>query len=79
MTHLKGIGIQSMSQIPFSLQPNVAKLLYFKLRLFYLTDSYSLKYLRSTTSGCKDMGPRKSEFVAKTQFFKKKFLPAVLA
>jgi len=29
---------------------------------------HSLKYLRSTTLGCKDIGIRKSEFVAKTQF-----------
>ena len=27
-----------------------------------------MKYLRSTTLGCKDIGIRKSEFVAKTQF-----------
>ena len=27
-----------------------------------------LKYLRSTTLGCKDIGIRQSEFVAKTQF-----------
>ena len=29
---------------------------------------HSLKYLRSTTLGCKYIGIRKSEFVAKTQF-----------
>ena len=29
---------------------------------------YSLKYQGSTTLGCKDIGIRKSEFVAKTQF-----------
>ena len=29
---------------------------------------HSLKYLRSTTISCKDIGIRKSEFVAKTQF-----------
>ena len=29
---------------------------------------YSLKYLRSTTLGCKDRGIIKFEFVAKTQF-----------
>ena len=27
-----------------------------------------MKYLRSTTLGCKDIGNRKSEFVGKTQF-----------
>ena len=30
---------------------------------------HSLKYLRFTTSGCKDIANRKSEFVTKTQFF----------
>ena len=29
---------------------------------------YSLKYLRSTTLVCKDIGIKKSEFVAKTRF-----------
>ena len=29
---------------------------------------YSLKYLRSTTLGCKDRGIKISEFVGKTQF-----------
>jgi len=28
----------------------------------------SLKYLRSPTSGCKDIGMRESEFVTKTYF-----------
>ena len=27
-----------------------------------------MKYLRSTTLGCKDIGIKKSEFVAKTQY-----------
>ena len=31
------------------------------------TSLHSLKYLRSTALGCKDIGIRKSEFVAKTQ------------
>ena len=30
---------------------------------------HSLKYLRSTTLGCKDIAVRKSEFVAKNKFF----------
>ena len=30
---------------------------------------HGLKYLRSTTLGCKLLGNKKSEFVAKTQFF----------
>ena len=32
-----------------------------------------MKYLSSTTFGCKDIGIRKSEFVAKTQFLYAKF------
>ena len=39
------------------------------LNLDYLINIIqSLKYLRSTTLGCKDIGIRKSEFVPKTQF-----------
>ena len=34
----------------------------------------SLKYQRSTSSGCKDIGITKIEFVAKTQFLSNKFL-----
>ena len=37
------------------------------LNLFDPTE-FNLKYLRSTTLGCKDNGIRKSEFVTKTQF-----------
>ena len=33
------------------------------------SNSVSLKYQRPTPSGCKDIGVRKFEFVAKTQFF----------
>ena len=32
---------------------------------------YSLKYLRSMTLGCTDIGNKKPEFVAKTQFLYK--------
>ena len=31
-----------------------------------------MKYQKSTTSGCKDIGTRKSEFDAKTQFLLKR-------
>ena len=30
---------------------------------------HNLKYLNSTTVSCKDIGIRKAEFVAETQFF----------
>ena len=36
--------------------------------LMNLNRIQSLKYLRSTTFGCRDIGIRKSEFVSKTQF-----------
>ena len=52
--------------IPISLQPDAANLLYFKLIL--PISIISLKYLRFTTLGYKDIEIRKSEFVAKTQF-----------
>ena len=51
---------------PISLQFNVGDLWYFKL--WILLDVDSLKYWRFTPSGCKDIGIRKSELVAKTQF-----------
>ena len=34
---------------------------------------HSLKYLRSTTLGCRDIWFRKSEFVSKTQFLYQDF------
>ena len=39
-----------------------------KITLIYRI--YSLKYVRSATSACKDIEMRKSEFVINTQFFK---------
>ena len=54
--------------IPISLQPDVSNLLYFKLRLFDLTEFYSLENLRSTILDRTNIRNRKSEFVAKTQF-----------
>ena len=61
-------GIESLSQtlnflIPISLEPNVVDLWYFKLILFDLTEFIVLNILES-----KDIGFRKAEFVAKTQF-----------
>ena len=41
------------------LQSNIVNILYFKIRFFNLTEFYSLKYLSSTTVGCKDKGIRK--------------------
>ena len=35
---------------------------------------HSLKYLRSPTSQCKDIGIRKSVFVTKTQFLSRLFI-----
>ena len=53
-------------QVPISLQSDSVNLWYLKLRLFNLI--HNLKYLRSAIFGSKDIGIRKSEFVAKTQF-----------
>ena len=50
--------------IRISLQTNGINLSYFNLRFVDKQNSYE----RSTTSDCKDIGGRKSEFVAKTQF-----------
>ena len=49
--------------IPISMKPNGVN-----LRLFLSNIIHSLKYQRSTTSGCKDIGIGKSEFLAKTHF-----------
>ena len=51
--------------IPISLQPDGVNLQYFKLSSNRI---HSLKYQRSPTLNCKDIGIRKSGFVAKTQF-----------
>ena len=42
--------------------------LIFQTRNSFKSDNKSLKYLRSSTLSCKDIGIWKSEFVAKTQF-----------
>ena len=49
-----------------SLQSDVVNLWYFTLKM--LANSLSWKYQRFKQSGCKDIGIRKFEFVAKTQF-----------
>ena len=49
------------------MQPNGVNLLYFRQRFVDRTE-FVLKYLRSTTLGCKDIEIIKSEFVTQTQF-----------
>ena len=44
------------------------RLLIFQTKIIWCNRIYSLKYLRSMTLGCRDIGIRKSEFVSKTQF-----------
>ena len=44
------------------------RLLIFQTKIMWCNRINSLKYLRSTTLGCRDIGFRKSEFVSKTQF-----------
>ena len=44
------------------------KLLIFQTKIVWCNKTHSLKYLRSTVLGCRDIGIRKSEFVSKTQF-----------
>ena len=54
--------------IPFSLQPNIVDV---KTMNSVRSNHLSLKYQRFTPSGYKDIGIRKFEFVAKTQFLLK--------
>ena len=61
-------GIKSLPQTRISLQPDGIKFWYFKAEIILSNRVHSLKYPRSTRVGCKDIGKRKSEFVAKTQF-----------
>jgi len=51
-----------------SLQPDGINLWYFYTKISWFNRIQRLKYLRSTTLGYKDIGFRKSEFVAKTLF-----------
>ena len=53
--------------IPISLQPDSVVFL-FQTYIIWYNRIHCLKYLRSTTSGCKDIRIRKLEFVTKTQF-----------
>ena len=51
------------------------KPLQFQTSIIWYNNIHSLKYLRSTTVGCKDIRIIKSEFVAKTQFLWHSFIP----
>jgi len=55
--------------IPIFSQPVCVNLWYIKFRIFDSKEMHSLKYLRSATLVCKDIGIRKSEFVAQPQLF----------
>ena len=62
-------GTNSDFIITISLQPNVVDLRYFKLWIIYvISNSLSLKYQEFPTFDSQDIGIRKFEFVAKTQF-----------
>ena len=65
---LRVLATYTNIQIPTSLHPDGVNLWYFKLRLFYVTKFIVWNINRSTTLGCKDIGFRKSELVAKTRF-----------
>ena len=49
---------QTQISVSLFLQPDGVNLLYFKLRLFDLTEFIELKYLRSMALGCKDIEVR---------------------
>ena len=65
--------------IHISLQPVGVNLSYFKLRfdLIWWNRIHSLKYMRSTTLCCKDIGIRKLEIAAKTQFLSSNSFQAI--
>ena len=44
------------------------RLLIFQTKIIWCNRIHSLKYIRYTTLGCRNIGIRKSEFVSKTQF-----------
>ena len=48
-------AINSNLLIPIFLQPDGVNLWYFNLNVFDLTEYFTLKYLRSSTFGCKDL------------------------
>jgi len=64
----KFISYQENFQIAISLQPDGINLLIFQTIIIWSKIIHSLKYLRSLTLKCKDIGKRKSEFVTKSQF-----------
>ena len=53
---------------PYIFATRWCKPLIFQIMIIGSNKIHSLKYLRFTTLRCKDIGIRKSEFVAKTQF-----------
>ena len=53
--------------IYISLQPDDVNLRYFKLYIVLESKNQNLKYKRFPPSGCKIIGIRKLEYVAKTQ------------
>ena len=53
---------------PISSQPDGLSLWYLKLETFLFNTRHGLKYLRFTTSSCKDIEITKLEFVEKTIF-----------
>ena len=75
----KEIESLAQTQIFKPLEADVVNLWYFKFRIFWSNRIHSLKYLRSTTFGSKDIVIRKSEFVARTKFlnFHKEILSVI--
>ena len=53
---------------PYIFATGWRKPLIFQTYMIWSNRNQSLKYLRSMSLGCKDIGIRKSKFVAKTQF-----------
>ena len=52
---------------PFIFGSQCCRLLIFQTKIIWCIKIHSLKYLKSTTFGCRDIGIRKSEFVSMTQ------------
>ena len=59
---------QTLYFLPLYLCNPVSEALIAQTLNSFKSDNLSLKYLRSSTLSCKDIGKWKSEFVAKTQF-----------
>ena len=70
-------GIESLPQTlilyPYIFGTQCRKSLIFQTCIIWSNRIHSLKYLRSTTLESEDIGFRKAEFVAKTQFLLQKF------